>query len=143
MAVLRKKAAFIMFVITDTISVITSTIAIVLHFAATFYHDNGRKLHHRYSYALVLILVAMLTMLMAFVSGLYCVLHRSPRLAITVCFLGCIGIFCLCCLVMKAYKDVSRHESPSLILRGLVSKEDEDPPRHENLNVILREIHTE
>uniref|UniRef100_A0A1S3ZZC8 Protein ACCELERATED CELL DEATH 6-like n=1 Tax=Nicotiana tabacum TaxID=4097 RepID=A0A1S3ZZC8_TOBAC len=82
MAIISKKTAFKAFAVTDTISMISSTAAVFLHYLATYEEENKRL--NRYVVAGVLALVAMLTMMIAFMTGLYVVLP-SASLAIFIC----------------------------------------------------------
>ncbi|OIT33803.1 PREDICTED: protein ACCELERATED CELL DEATH 6-like [Nicotiana attenuata] len=89
MAILSKKTAFKAFAVTDTIAVISSTAAVFLHYLATYEEENKRL--SRYVAAGVLALVAMLAMMIAFMTGLYVVLS-STSLAIFICVICSVSI---------------------------------------------------
>ncbi|XP_075087494.1 protein ACCELERATED CELL DEATH 6-like [Nicotiana tabacum] len=68
MAIISKKTAFKAFAVADTIAMISSSAAIFLHYVAT-YNEEGRRLS-RYYAAGILAVVAMLAMMIAFMTGL-------------------------------------------------------------------------
>ncbi|KAM7466502.1 hypothetical protein LguiB_014064 [Lonicera macranthoides] len=84
MAVLTKSIAFRAFIISDTIAFVLSTLAIFLYFFAVFYRKSSRHILLTEA-ASVLIYYALLTMMVAFVMGIYAVLANSLSLAIATC----------------------------------------------------------
>ncbi|KAK4363345.1 hypothetical protein RND71_018586 [Anisodus tanguticus] len=78
MAILWKTTAFQTFAITDTIAMISSTSAMFLHYLATYEQEIKRL--NRYVTAGILVLVAMVAMMIAFMTGLlYLVPFQSFR----------------------------------------------------------------
>ncbi|KAA8527707.1 hypothetical protein F0562_035424 [Nyssa sinensis] len=88
MAILTRKAAFQAFVIWNTIAMIFSTCAVYLHFITSTYVDED-KISNRLASAMILVILAMVAMVIAFVTGSYAVLANSSGLAIAVCVIGC------------------------------------------------------
>jgi hypothetical protein len=98
-ALLRKNAAFIAFIITDTISMVLSSSAVFIHLLMPFlfnknydeefqtYFTEERRDSLLYM-AFRFILWAMIAMVLAFVTGSYVVLVPSLGLAIANCIIG-------------------------------------------------------
>ncbi|KAE8022595.1 hypothetical protein FH972_008383 [Carpinus fangiana] len=88
---LRKNAAFKAFVITDTISMVLSSSAVFIHLLMPLLfsknYDDDRRVGVVFL-AFILILGAMITMVLAFVTGTYAVLMPSLDLAIANCIVG-------------------------------------------------------
>ncbi|KAK3008594.1 hypothetical protein RJ639_014713 [Escallonia herrerae] len=87
-AILKKAVAFKAFIISDTIALLFSTVAIVIYFVAADYDDRP-KLTKFYGIADVLIVLAIGAMMVAFITGVYAVLADSSALAVAACVLGC------------------------------------------------------
>ncbi|KAA8548750.1 hypothetical protein F0562_000434 [Nyssa sinensis] len=83
MAVLARQAAFQIFAISNTIAMISSTCAVFFHFIASGYTDKA-KVVNRLAMAIYLIIIAVLTMLVAFIAGMFGVLVHSLGLAISI-----------------------------------------------------------
>ncbi|PSS33808.1 Protein ACCELERATED CELL DEATH like [Actinidia chinensis var. chinensis] len=90
MAVLVRKAAFKAFVISNAMAVICSTSAVFVFLIATFYVTE-RKIITRYDIGFVLMLISLVAMMIAFITGTYAILATTPGigLAIAVCVIGC------------------------------------------------------
>ncbi|KAG9142581.1 hypothetical protein Leryth_011672 [Lithospermum erythrorhizon] len=119
MAVSINRAAFKTFVVTNTLAVISSYAAIFLYFAATFYKHDKVKLYNRYESALVLLLFSMITMVIAFITGMFTVLDKSLGLAVTVSIIGSLGILFLLYLVHNTYQDLKSHNRNPFEFRPL------------------------
>nr|XP_016447225.1 PREDICTED: protein ACCELERATED CELL DEATH 6-like [Nicotiana tabacum] len=102
MAIISKKTAFKAFAVTDTIAMISSTAAVFLHYLATYEKENKRL--SRYVAAGILALVAMLAMMIAFMTGLYVVLP-STSLAIFICVICSLSLALFIFLLGKSFYD--------------------------------------
>ncbi|CAK9156959.1 unnamed protein product [Ilex paraguariensis] len=91
MAVLSRKPAFQAFIISDTIALLLSSIAIFLIFVSLWI-DNISVLAKIQEHVASLILAAIGAMMVAFSTGTYVVLGESSALAITTCVIGVISI---------------------------------------------------
>jgi len=108
-AILAKKTAFIVFVISDAISMVLSICAILMHFYMAYF--EGLEMIDKVtttkllSIAMLFIGIGMETMILAFIMGIYAVLDPYSGLAISVevIGLGCI-LFFLCFLLWIIYK---------------------------------------
>ncbi|CAL5392602.1 unnamed protein product [Camellia sinensis] len=100
MAILTRKAAFITFVITDTIALTLSVFAVLGHLS-TMFDDDPIVVKKQHSLDLTDTIYAMIAMLLAFITGTYAVLAPS-RLSISVCVIPSIiwFIHVYCKLVM-------------------------------------------
>ncbi|CAK7349929.1 unnamed protein product [Dovyalis caffra] len=91
-AILTKKAAFIAFLISDTIAMVLSLSAVFIHFFLPFLRARNKtdkdKIGQLVGLATGLTLYAIYAMVMAFITGTYAVLATSLGLAITTCFIG-------------------------------------------------------
>ncbi|XP_059310371.1 ankyrin repeat-containing protein NPR4-like [Lycium ferocissimum] len=96
MAILARKTAFKAFVVADTLALICSTFAVLLHFNATF--KRGTMRHNDYFNAAIFIMIAMLAMMIAFMTGLYVVLPFKG-LAIGVCVMCSVSL----CILMIVF----------------------------------------
>nr|XP_034889339.1 ankyrin repeat-containing protein At5g02620-like [Populus alba] len=96
-ALLAKKAAFIVFVISDAISMVLSISAVVIHFLISLIH--GFELVKRkdisedaamtlFGIATLLTMIGTGTMIIAFITGTYAVLESFLGLAISTCLIG-------------------------------------------------------
>ncbi|XP_019254149.1 PREDICTED: ankyrin repeat-containing protein At5g02620-like [Nicotiana attenuata] len=102
MAIISKKTAFKAFAVTDTIAMISSTAAVFLHYLATYEEENKRL--SRYVVAGVLALVAMIAMMIAFMTGLYVVLP-STSLAIFICVICSLSLALFVFILGKSFYD--------------------------------------
>jgi len=98
-AILAKKGAFIVFVISDAISMVLSICAILMHFYMAYY--QGLEMIDKVtttkllSFAMMFIGIGMETMVFAFISGIYAVLdpYSGPAISVYVIGLGCLLFF--------------------------------------------------
>ncbi|XP_028081731.1 protein ACCELERATED CELL DEATH 6-like isoform X2 [Camellia sinensis] len=88
MAILTRKAAFVAFVITDTIA-LTLSVCAVFGYLSTMLYDDPIVLKKQLTLACSNTCNAMIAMLLAFITGAYAVLAPS-RLSISVCVIPCI-----------------------------------------------------
>lgn len=105
MAILSRHAAFKAFIVTDTIALMLSIAAIIYYFDMARCADKV-ELKKMCSMAGLAVTEALMTMMIAFVTGTYAVLANSLALAIATCVLGSIviltnylyflGYFCGC-----------------------------------------------
>ena len=119
-AFLAKKAAFIVFVISDSISMVLSIFAVFIHFLISLIH--GFELVKRkdiseyaainlFGVATLLTMIGMGTMIIAFITGTYAVLEPSLGLAISTCLLGLsffVLVFLVFWFIYKNVKDNSK-----------------------------------
>nr|XP_034900739.1 uncharacterized protein LOC118038477 [Populus alba] len=108
-AILAKKAAFIVFVISDAISMVLSIFAIFIHFLISLFQglkwdkygqiDEDTTLQ-LFVFATLFTMIGMGTMIIAFVIGTYAVLEPSLGLAISTCLIG-LSFFFLVLLVFR------------------------------------------
>ncbi|KAK3009178.1 hypothetical protein RJ639_013518, partial [Escallonia herrerae] len=87
-AILMKEVAFKTFIISDTIALLFSTLAIVIYFVAAECGDRA-KLKRFYGIASLLIGLAIGAMMVTFIAGVYATLTNSSALAIAACVVGC------------------------------------------------------
>ena len=96
-AILAKKAAFIVFVIADAMSMMFSILAVFIHFLISFIHGiecvKDEKIDEvatriLFGVATLLTMIGMGTMIIAFVTGTYAILKPSLGLAISTCLIG-------------------------------------------------------
>jgi hypothetical protein len=108
-AILAKKAAFIVFVISDTISMVLSILAVFIHFLISLIHgfemvkDKDIGEHTTdilFWVATLFTMIGMGTMIIAFITGTYAVLEPSLWLAISTCVIG-LSFFFLVFLVFR------------------------------------------
>ncbi|XP_057489490.1 ankyrin repeat-containing protein ITN1-like [Actinidia eriantha] len=90
MAVLVRKAAFKVFVISNAMAVICSTSALFVFLMGSF-HPKRRKIAIHNTIGFILKLISLVAMTIAFITGTYAVLATTPDLglAIAVCVIGC------------------------------------------------------
>ncbi|CAK9169663.1 unnamed protein product [Ilex paraguariensis] len=93
MAVLSKKSAFQAFMISDTLALLSSVIAIFVNFWGIL---DGREhtLKRSILMAIFYTASAIAWMMVAFSTGTYVILSPSRTLAIAACFLGILAAFC-------------------------------------------------
>ncbi|KAG6684200.1 hypothetical protein I3842_12G050900 [Carya illinoinensis] len=92
-AVLRRNAAFKIFIITDAISLVLSSSAVVTHLLMPLLFKNSDSESDKtrqafLKWAFGFILMAMGAMVLAFITGAYAVLEHSLDLAVTTCVIG-------------------------------------------------------
>ncbi|XP_052305504.1 uncharacterized protein LOC18110663 isoform X4 [Populus trichocarpa] len=114
-AILAKKAAFIVFVISDAMSMVLSLLAVFIHFMISLIHGfkmvkdeamDENTTGILFGYAMLLTMIAMGTMIIAFVTGTYAVLEPSLGLAISTCLIS-LSFFFLVYLVCRfIYKNL-------------------------------------
>jgi len=108
-AILAKKAAFIVFVISDAMSMVLSISAVFIHFLISLIH--GFELVKRkniseeaaiklFGVGTLLTMIGMGIMIIAFVTGTYTVLETSLELAISTCLIG-LSFFFIVLLVLR------------------------------------------
>ncbi|XP_019075300.1 ankyrin repeat-containing protein ITN1-like [Vitis vinifera] len=85
-AILSKKAAFRAFVVTDTIAMVSSLCAVLLHFFMTM-RQRGEYLEKHLLWAFSLTMVGMGAMAIAFATGSYAVLPHSSGLSFLTCII--------------------------------------------------------
>jgi len=96
-ALLAKKASFIIFIISDAISMLLSILAVFIHFLMAYIcgfeldkHKIINKVTTRnlFLHAMSLTIIGMVTMIIAFVTGTYAVLEPSLGFVLISCFIG-------------------------------------------------------
>ena len=92
-AILSKEAAFIAFVVTDTIAMVSSLCAVFLHFFMTTVSEEEIEKH--LVWAFFLTMIGMVAMAIAFATGLYAVLPHSSALSFLTCILCSCFFLCL------------------------------------------------
>ncbi|KAJ6696653.1 hypothetical protein OIU85_003046 [Salix viminalis] len=114
-AVLAKKAAFIVFVISDAISMVLSITAVFIHFLLAFYQGSlegttgaDETTMNLFELATLFTMIGMGTMIIAFITGTYTVLEPVLGLAISICLIG-LSFFLLACGII--YKDFRHYIS--------------------------------
>jgi len=118
-AILANKAAFIVFVISDAMSLVLSILAVFIHFLISLIHGlemvkyamiNKVTTRKLFAFAMLMTMIGMVTMIIAFVTGTYAVLEPSLGLAISTCLIG-LSFFFLVYLVFRIiYKDAKDME---------------------------------
>ncbi|XP_059626953.1 protein ACCELERATED CELL DEATH 6-like [Cornus florida] len=106
MAVLIRRAAFKVFVLTDAIAMIFSIKAVFTHISASTYEDKT-KCANGYRNALATLVCAIAAMVVAFMTGFYVVLAHSPVLAISVILICCLFLVNALSWFMQAYLAVA------------------------------------
>ncbi|KAK9950351.1 hypothetical protein M0R45_005845 [Rubus argutus] len=87
-AVLIRNAAFKAFVVTNTIAMIMSSGTVLTYLFMAILPLKRKKLHNL-QFQIDSTFIALIAMVIAFITGTYAVLGSSSRLAIAVCVLGC------------------------------------------------------
>lgn len=96
------------FVLTDTIAMTTSLTAAVLTFGHIFYKNAGDLPMKLLVAAIVLLPIGLVSMLLAFMTGLWIVLSYNLTLAITVCAIGlCLPIIIF--IAIACFDSVYKH----------------------------------
>ncbi|KAK3190199.1 hypothetical protein Dsin_029760 [Dipteronia sinensis] len=108
-AILSKKAAFQAFVITDAIAMVLSLSAVFAHFLMSFpFGTNTETSWSLMAYGATSTMIAMVAMVIAFVTGTYAVLTTSLWLAILTAFIGLsffLLMYLICRIMASAKKD--------------------------------------
>ncbi|KAI3868212.1 hypothetical protein MKX03_022895 [Papaver bracteatum] len=111
MATLAKRAAFIAFMVFNSLAMLLSIYAVFLHFWSKFLSTLLSEKYDIISVVrptLACTFFATLAMVAAFISGTYTVLSNLPALAIPLCLLGC-SFFGLCIIFLRnTYKRLER-----------------------------------
>ncbi|KAB5512810.1 hypothetical protein DKX38_029838 [Salix brachista] len=111
-AILAKKAAFIVFVISDAISMVLSISAVFIHFLLAILPGLPRQTTGTlFRFATSFTMNAMGTMIIAFITGIYAVLQPVLGLAVSICLIGLSFIFLVCLVDRIPYKDVRHYIS--------------------------------
>ncbi|KAF9661804.1 hypothetical protein SADUNF_Sadunf19G0107000 [Salix dunnii] len=94
-AILAKKAAFIVFVISDAISMVFSTSSVFIHFLLAFLQGffnrifiANETIEMLFALATLFTMIGMGTMIIAFITGTFAVLQPVLGLAISICLIG-------------------------------------------------------
>ncbi|KAJ6696659.1 hypothetical protein OIU85_003052 [Salix viminalis] len=94
-AILAKKVAFKVFLISDAISMVLSISAVLIHFLLAFYQGSIKETTEAdettvnlFELATLLTMIGMGTMIIAFITGTYAVLEPVSGLAISICLIG-------------------------------------------------------
>ncbi|KAF9661800.1 hypothetical protein SADUNF_Sadunf19G0106400 [Salix dunnii] len=110
-AVLAKKAAFIVFLISDTISMVLSISAVFIHFLLAFYQGSLKRTTEAdettwklFALATLFTVIGMGTMIIAFITGTYVVLEPVLGLAISICLIGSSFFFLACGIIYKDFR---------------------------------------
>ncbi|KAA8548667.1 hypothetical protein F0562_000351 [Nyssa sinensis] len=106
LAVFARKAAFQTFAITDTVAMMFSTCAIIIHFAATNSEDKS-QLEREYATAQIFTLDAMIAAAIAFTTGMFAVLSHSLWLAIIQCIIGACGMLYTIAIMNNVVRKIS------------------------------------
>ncbi|KAL6222381.1 hypothetical protein ACLB2K_005773 [Fragaria x ananassa] len=93
-AILARSAAFQAFVLTNTIAMTLSSCSVILHLYSIRFTKPG-VVSEAYLFIYAFTMLAMIAMVIAFITGTYAVLGHSSWLGITVCVLGFILFFAL------------------------------------------------
>ncbi|KAJ6297499.1 hypothetical protein OIU78_023116 [Salix suchowensis] len=111
-AILAKKVAFMVFVISDAISMVLSISAVFIHFLLALYQGSFSQTSQAYqttamlfAWAKFFTMTGMGTMIIAFVAGIFAVLEPVLGLAISICLIGFSFFFLVCWII---YKDKDR-----------------------------------
>ena len=107
-SILTKNAAFQAFVVSDSIAMVLSLSAVFVHFILSL--KLFRKFICLFVFALLLTLVAMLAMVVAFITGTYAVLSPSLGLAIVTCFIGLTFFLLVIFMFYKARKNLDNED---------------------------------
>ncbi|KAJ6297496.1 hypothetical protein OIU78_023113 [Salix suchowensis] len=110
-AILAKKAAFIVFIISDAISMVLSISAVFIHFLLSYFQGTleGITRHDEtpvniFELATLLTMIGMGAMIIAFIAGTYAVLEPVLGLAISICLIGLSFFFLACGIIYKDFR---------------------------------------
>ncbi|XAR57338.1 hypothetical protein NMG60_11025440 [Bertholletia excelsa] len=136
LAILAKTAAFKIFAIANSIALVSSLSSVIIYIVVSFCyyssaedvdrdHDRDpyveKRIAIRYTLALLFIMIAIGSMMVAFVSGTYVILAHSPGLAIFVVTIGCLPFIAYVREVIKilhVIKSLQVFENLGYLLRG-------------------------
>ena len=131
-AILAKKAAFIVFVISDTMSLVLSTLAVFIHFLISLIKglekvkdeeiDDLGTTEMLFGVATCLTMIGMGTMIIAFITGTYAGLESSLGLAISTCLIGLSFFFLMYFVLRFIYKDLGDAIWSETIILNFLSK---------------------
>ncbi|XP_004289128.1 PREDICTED: ankyrin repeat-containing protein At5g02620-like [Fragaria vesca subsp. vesca] len=99
-AILARSAAFQAFVITNTIAMTLSSCSVILHLYSIGFLKR-KVFSEAYIFLYAFTMLALIAMVIAFITGTYAVLGRSSWLGITVCVLGFLLFFVLAELLIN------------------------------------------
>ncbi|BFG30830.1 hypothetical protein CerSpe_171040 [Prunus speciosa] len=102
-AVLSRKTAFKAFVITDTLALCMSSFSVLMHLYVSM-RSKRKGISAAFDVVLYITMLALVAMVVAFITGTYVVLGHSPGLAIASCVLGC---FFFLILTHAAFSELS------------------------------------
>ncbi|KAB5513014.1 hypothetical protein DKX38_030042 [Salix brachista] len=109
-AILAKKAAFIVFLISDAISMVLSISAVFIHFLLALLPGLPSQITGiLFRFATSFTMNAMGIMIIAFITGIYAVLQ--PVLGLGICLIGLSFIFLVYLVFRILYKDVRHYIS--------------------------------
>lgn len=92
--VLTRYAAFQAFVITNTIAMTLSSCSVLFYlYLSASPKQNKKVITEAFSFAYFFTMLALISMVIAFITGTYAVLSHSSALSIVVCVLGCVIFF--------------------------------------------------
>ncbi|KAL6227135.1 hypothetical protein ACLB2K_001094 [Fragaria x ananassa] len=106
-AILARNAAFQAFVVTNTIAMTLSSCSVLLHLYDLAYMKR-KVLSEAYAFLYTFTMMAMIAMVIAFITGTYAVLGHSSRIGITVCVLGFILFFVIVELMIYDQRAIMR-----------------------------------
>ncbi|MCL7034168.1 hypothetical protein MKW94_016509 [Papaver nudicaule] len=124
MATLAKKAAFIAFMVFDSLAMLLSIYAVFLHFWSKFLSTSLSREYDLISVVrptLACTFFAILAMVAAFISGTYTVLSNLPALAIPLCLLGC-SFFVLCAVFLRNTYSRLESDGQGPFIKFVISK---------------------
>ncbi|CAL9025679.1 unnamed protein product [Prunus brigantina] len=87
-AVLTRIAAFKAFVITNTLAMCMSSFSVLMHLYVSM-HTKRKGISAAFDVVVYITMLALILMVVAFITGTYAVLCHSRGLAITACVIGC------------------------------------------------------
>ncbi|PNS91541.2 hypothetical protein POPTR_019G105900v4 [Populus trichocarpa] len=114
-AILAKKAAFIVFVVSDAMSMVLSISAVFIHFLISLIHafemEKSKDISEEaaiklFGVATLFTMIGMGIMIIAFITGTYAVLEPSLGLAISSCLIGLSFFFIVYLVFRIIFKDV-------------------------------------
>uniref|UniRef100_A0A2K1WSH5 PGG domain-containing protein n=1 Tax=Populus trichocarpa TaxID=3694 RepID=A0A2K1WSH5_POPTR len=113
--ILAKKAAFIVFVLSDAMSMVLSIFAVFIHFLISLIQglemDKNKDtsedtIEILFRVATLFTMIGMETMIIAFFTGIYTVLEPFLGLAISICLIGLSFVFLVYLVFRIIYKDI-------------------------------------
>lgn len=120
-AILIKKIAFKAFVITNTIAMTLSSWSVMMQLYWLAYETKGKSMTKAFTYVYMCTMLALIAMVVAFITGTYVVLGHSSGLAIVACVLGLVLFFVLTeCLTYDDDEEQRPHCLPLIIVFWLV-----------------------